>query len=240
MRTPLVTEDPVKPFDLSNVPIAERPALQAAGYHDTEEQTIWYNPFEYDMAVQIHVGSTPMEGPWDDPGRMARWRALSPQRRREMQTGVRTYVIPAKDARAIPSEYDFGIQQTQCQDQECPGAKALYCRNPQHQKLIVGGLYPRLINKGTRLHPLEKPPTLHYALDDERARAAEALERSKVTLANAAHQQGLALVAAADFEKAKADMAAVEERLAAQGKTEESAQHAQAIEDAKNGKSLKK
>src|SRR5208337_33192 len=101
-------------FNLQDVPPAERPALAAIDYQETEEHTVWYNPFDYDVAVQIHVGSTPMEGAWDDPGRVARWRALPPQRRREMQTGIRVYVIPAKSERSIPRDFDMGIQMYEC------------------------------------------------------------------------------------------------------------------------------
>jgi hypothetical protein len=228
----------VAPFDLDDVPVAERPALSTYDHVDSEEQTIWYNPLDYDVAVQVHVGSQPMQGNWDDPARLARWRALPPAKRREMQTGIRVFVIPAKQARAIPSEFDLGIQQTHCYEPDC--AKGMYCRDRSHtNRQIVGGSYPRLINRGTRLHKLETPPRLASALDDERARAKEALERSKIALQNSIQQQGLAIVAAADLDKATKDMADIEARLAAAGATEESTVHKEVIAATAAGKARK-
>ena len=180
-----------------------------------------------------------MDGAWDDPGRLARCRALSPQKRREMQTGIRVFGLPAKTERSIPSDFDAGIQTYQCQEAEC-AQRPLFCKNRDHRKLIVGGGYPRLINRGTKTHRIVLAPALHYALDDERARAKEALERSKQLLAESVERQGLALVAAADFEKAKHDVAAAEARLAAQSATTESEAHKQVIETAAAGGKPKK
>lgn len=223
----------LQPFDISSVPVAARPALLAVDHYDTEEQTVWFNPFDYDVAVQVHIGSKVMEGKWDDPMRLARWRSLPAPVRREMQTGIRVYVIPARSMRAIPSEFDMGIQMTLCLEPGCEGSKGLYCKNREHtNRQIVGGMYPRLVNKGTRLHPLEKPPTLHYALDDERARAREALEASQKALAESMHQQGMALVAAQKFEEAKKAVADAEARLHAQGATAEAESHKTAIASA--------
>lgn len=218
---------------LELVPVAERPALQASDSMETEEQTIWFNPFDYPVAVQVHVGSEPLIGnDFDEEARRRRWHSIPAPRRRELQTGIRTYVIPAKSQRALPSEFDMGIQRTECMEPECLGHK-LYCRNRAHtNRIIVGGSYPRLINKGTRRVPLEVPPKLHPALDEERARAAAALEQSKKKLAEARDAQDMALIAHADLVQAQQDISAAEKRLADQNATAGVIEHQKKIIEA--------
>ena len=227
----------VRPFDL--VPMAERPALQAADYMETEEQTIWFNPFDHAVAVQVHIGSTPMlsgsqgaVSEIEDIARARRWHSIPAAQRREMQTGIRTYVIPPKSMRAIPSDFDMAIQRTECMHPECLGRK-MYCKNREHtERMIVGGLYPRLINKGTQRMPLTEPPRLHPALDDEKARAAEALERAKRKLQEAQNAKDMALVAHADLVEAQKDIATAEARLAEQQATEGVISHQKKIIEA--------
>jgi hypothetical protein len=203
---------PSAPF----VPGAERPAYQAVDFIETNEDTIWHNPLDYDVAVQVHVGAEGKAA--DTPVERQRWASLPANVRREKQTGIRTYVIPSKTSRAIPSEFDMAIQHTQCAHPECAGAKGLYCKDATHSdyKKIVGGLYPRLVNKGTQRTPLAKPPALHWALDDQRAKAAEALEASKRKLAEAANARDAFLIAQADLATAQEEIAKAEKNLADQ------------------------
>jgi hypothetical protein len=57
----------------------------------------------------------------------------------------------------------MAVQDTRCLHEDCT-LKSRYCKNPEHPKQIVGGLGPRLINKGLQIQP-----TLAAALDDKRA-----------------------------------------------------------------------
>lgn len=195
------------------VPPAERPAYQPTDYIETSQDTIWYNPFEYDVAVQVHVGAEGKAGP--TPAEEVRWKSLPAPVRREKQTGVRTYVIKAKSERAIPSDFDMAIQHTQCSHYECLGSKGLYCKNPDHSehKTIVAGLYPRLVNKGTQRTPIREPAKLHWALDDQKAKAAQALEDSKRRLSEAQNARDAFLIAQADLSEAQAEIARAEARI---------------------------
>lgn len=205
------------------IPPADRPAYQDVDFIETVKETVWFNPFEYDVAVQLHVGSQAKASD-------AEWAALPPAIRRERQKGIRTYVIPAKATRVISSEFDQAIQQTKCNDPDCVGSKGLYCKDPEHNdRTIVGGQYPRLVNKGTQQRPLTKPPTLHWALDDQRARAEAALEESKRKLAEAQNARDAFLIAQADLENAKQEIARLDANMSAQGKTAEAAAHQDAI-----------
>jgi hypothetical protein len=202
----------------SLVPPAERPNY--ASPHDFEEtstETIWENPFDYDVAVQVHVGATPRPDPTERG--LAAWRALPEAKRREMMTGKRTYVIKANSRRAIPSDFDQAIQQTRCTHPECPGQKSILCRDGDHaeHRLIVGGLYPRLINRGTQQRPLSKPAELHWSLDDQRARSEEALANAKAKLMEAGLARDALLVAQAEMMKAQEIVAETEARMAAKG-----------------------
>ncbi len=214
--------------DASLVPPAERPNYSSPhDFEETSTETIWENPFDYDVAVKVHVGATPRPDSSDRGA--AAWRALPESRRREMQTGQRVYVIKARSTRSIPSEFDQAIQQTRCTHTECPGPKGILCRDSEHaeHRLIVGGLYPRLLNRGTQQRPLTKPPELHWSLDDQRARAAEALETAKLKLAEAQNAQNAALIAQAALADAQAKMAEAEARLQEKGVEAEGA-HANA------------
>ena len=202
----------------SLVPPAERPNY--ASPHDFEEtstETIWENPFDYDVAVQVHVGATPRPDPTDRG--LAAWRAMPEAKRREMMTGKRTYVIKARSRRAISSDFDQAIQQTRCTHPDCPGQKAILCRNPEHveHRLIVGGLYPRLINRGTQQRPISKPAELHWSLDDQKARSEEALANAKAKLAEAALARDALLIAQSDMLEAQKVVVETEARMAAKG-----------------------
>src|SRR5579875_1528767 len=139
------------------VPLAERPNYEP----EDPRETVWYNPQEQDQVLELYVGQpTPIFG--GDPSRRPR---LRPDERR----GVRTYVIRAGQRRAIPSEFDYAIQQTMCKETECAG-RPLYCQDRSHRKVIMGGLGPRLINEG-----MQHRPVLHPALDAEMAAYNEAM-----------------------------------------------------------------
>ena len=196
------------------VPPAERPGHHPVDFIETSSDTIWFNPFDYPVAVQVHVGAEGKRGPTqaeDD-----RWKSLPPPVRREKQTGIRTYVIAPKSERVIPSDFDMAIQHTQCSHYDCLGSKGLYCRNPDHAeyKQIVGGLYPRLINRGTQRTPISSPPKLHWALDDNRAKAEAALAAAKQKLAEAANSRDAFLIAQADLAEAHKQIAEAEARVA--------------------------
>lgn len=195
------------------VPSAERPAYQAVDLIETSSDTIWFNPFDYDVSVQVYVGSEGKRA--NTPAEEERWKALPAPLKREKQTGMRTYKIPAKSERVLPSDFDMAIQHTQCAHYDCLGAKGMYCKNPDHTeyKQIIGGLYPKLINRGTQQTPIKTPPRLHWALDDDRARAAAALEASKQKLAEAQNARDAFLIAQADLAQAKQDIAAAEQRI---------------------------
>ena len=122
------------------VPMADRPAYRPVDLVETSEDTIWYNPLDYDVAVQVHVGAEGKRA--DTPDERARWVKMTPAERREKQTGIRTYVIPSKHERVIPNDFDMAIQHTQCAHPECLGSRGLYCKNAEHAqyKQIVGGL----------------------------------------------------------------------------------------------------
>lgn len=222
VRTPHVQQSQSEQSFLSQerslVPPAERPAYSSPhDFEETSTETIWENPFDYDVAVQVHVGSTPRPDPTERG--LAAWRALPEAKRREMQTGQRVYVIRAKSRRSIPSEFDQSIQQTRCTHTDCPGPKSILCRDPEHaeHRMIVGGLYPRLLNRGTQQRPLSKPPELHWSLDDQKARAAEALEKAKLKLAEATQARDAMLIAQAELTDATQKMAEAETRLSEKG-----------------------
>lgn len=210
----------------SLVPQADRPNYSSP--HDFEEtaaETIWENPFDYDVAVQVHVGSTPRADPTEKG--LAAWRSLPEGRRREMRTGQRTYVIRAKSQRSIPSEFDQGIQQTRCTHSDCPGPKGIFCRDPEHveYRQIVGGLYPRLICRGTQQRPITKPMDLHPSLDDQKARAVEAAEKARRTLADAEQLRNAAFIAQAELLDAQKKIAEAEAQASQREEDAQGAKH---------------
>lgn len=217
------------------IPHADRPAYQARDFIETSEDTIWYNPMDYDVAVQVRVGAEGKAA--DTQAERDRWARLSAPERREKQTGIRTYVIPAKSTRVISSEFDMAIQHTQCKHPDCLGSKGLYCKDREHDqyKEIVGGLYPRLVNRGTQRTPMTHPPTLHWALDDQKAKAAEALEVSKRKVIEAQNAQNAFIIAQAELADAQAEIAKAEVRLAEQARTTEASAHKDAIASAGGG-----
>lgn len=174
------------------VPLADRP-FAPPPEQDSEQQTIWHNPTDRAVTLDIFVG-TPLPSPGIKPKGI------------EQRQGVRRYVIGPKETRALPAIYDIAIQHTQCQHTDCLQTPFICkSRDPDHVKVIVGGLGPQLHNKGTQTAPITSPPMLSPALDDVEARrkaaeqeqfrawqqermAAEARARAKADEEKATHE----------------------------------------------------
>lgn len=204
------------------VPPAVRPGHRTAEFIETSEDTIWYNPFDYDVAVKLYVGARGKAA--NTPAEEERWKALSGPQRQEARTGVRTYVIPAKSERAIPSEFDMGIQHYKCSHPDCLGSRGLYCKNSEHieYRKIVAGLYPKLVNRGTQRTPITQTIPLDDAIDDQVAKRQQALEAAKMRLAEANNARDAFLIAQADLQTAHRDIEAEKAQMVseAQGAVE--------------------
>jgi hypothetical protein len=147
------------------VPAAERP-YAPVDHQETVAETIWHNPTEKDVVLDLYVGIPNNLRGLVRSGKRLTW---------EQRTGKRRYIIKAKSRRAIPSEFDMAIQHMQCQDPsgEC-SQKPFECKNRAHRRTIIGGLAPHtLVMEG-----LQHRPTVSDALDDKYA-AAQA-HREKV------------------------------------------------------------
>lgn len=178
------------------VPLADRPFLQAE-MADSEKQTIWHNPTDRPVVLDLYV-----ETPKPTPGR--------PPKGFEAKTGQRRYVIGPKETKAIPAMFDRGIQQTQCHHVDCL-QMPFDCKSTEegHEKSIVGGLGPQLQNRGTQSMPLREGfIRLAEPLDDVEARRRQAEAEMKEKL----WQEHLAregqLEAKAKKEQAEADAVA--------------------------------
>jgi hypothetical protein len=177
------------------VPPADQPHEYREDYPEETRDTIWENPTEHDVVLDLHVGTTPYYGP----------PSARPKMRREQLTGCRMYVITRgivdgksvvgeidpttgkpRGRRTIPAEFDQAIQQTSCRHPDCVSRK-MYCRNGSHEKDIVGGLGPYLKNRGVQV-----APRLHPSLDALHAEkmAAEAKARQAI-IEKAAAQDAL-------------------------------------------------
>lgn len=133
------------------VPIAERP-YGPVDTEETVEETVWHNPTEHDVVLDLYVGIQPNLRRFVLSGKKLTW---------EQRTGKRRYIIRAKTSRAIPSEFDQGIQQMQCLDPE-HSQRPFDCRDRTHRKMIVGGLAPHSLVKGGMQHR----PLISQALVD--------------------------------------------------------------------------
>jgi hypothetical protein len=178
------------------VPIADRP-IAAPDYEDSESQTIWHNPTDKPVKLDLNV-DTPR------PGR--------PPRNWEERHGMVRYVVKAGDTRAIPSKFDMGIQHTQCHHIDCL-QRPFACKSNEegHEKSIVGGFGPQLINKGTQKAPIKAGfIQIAPALDDALARekAAELEEFRNWQLKRMAEERAAA--ARLEQERAQADRAAAQ------------------------------
>lgn len=138
------------------VPIAERP-YGPADVEETVEETIWVNPSDADVVLDLYVGIPQVIRKPSKTGKALTW---------EQRTGKRRYIIRAHSERSIPSEFDMAIQHHQCQEGECSQAP-FSCKNKKHRRMIVGGLAPhQLIMKG-----MQHRPAVSQSLDDTYAEA---------------------------------------------------------------------
>lgn len=150
------------------------------------QDTIWHNPTKRDVVLPIWVGTSHLIGKKFKPG---------PDGKVRRPTGIRRYVVPAGGERAIPAEFDRGIQEIR-------------------DGMIVGGLGPQLVRKG-----VQDPPRIHPALDEVAARQKAEHEAAREALiAKAAAQEALVLAQAkaveADAEAAARDASAQQTKTA--------------------------
>jgi hypothetical protein len=139
------------------VPPAERAFIPESDLSSAQE-TVWYNPTEKDAVLDLYIGVTPCRG---EAARRI-YRAMGPLQKKEFRTGIRRYVIKAGDRRAIHSDFDQGIQQTNCMEADCISRK-MYCRDATHHHMVVGGLGPQLINERVQFRPTVHPSLLEAA-----------------------------------------------------------------------------
>jgi hypothetical protein len=148
-RKPGIMTQPSEMFESALVPRGEELDEEAATLGAYSQETIWENPTDRDIILDLHVGSqVPPKG-------------VKPTRRQ--QTGIRQILIKAHSKASISNEFDIAIQHVQCHEHECAG-NPMHCRKQGHRKQIVGGLGIHLKNLGEQRRPL-----LHPSLDDKRA-----------------------------------------------------------------------
>jgi len=160
------------------IPLADRPSFGGFDANDSEQQTIWENPTQHQVVLELQVD-------YPKPGR--------PPRNWEEKTGKRRYVIGPGQTRALPSSLDKGIQFAQCHHEDCL-QHPFECKSTEegHEKTIVGGHGPQLLNRGTQAVPIRAGfYTLHESLDDteSRRKAAEAEEFNAWKRAKLASEQ---------------------------------------------------
>jgi hypothetical protein len=178
--------------NLHTVPLAERtePVLHEM---ETVTESVWFNPQKRDQILDMYIGINQRIG--------------RPPRNNEERTGIRRYIIRAGEKRALPVEFDIGIQQTQCYEPGC-NSRPNQCKDGNHQHAIIGGQAPKLVKLGVRQR------ILIPALDDLEAARKKAEEDSIIAL----HRQVAADQAAAAAGRA---VATADARLAiAQASTE--------------------
>lgn len=197
MRTPHVQETREDDDSPPLVPLAQpvyldklgKPGLAPPGHgQDSHRETKWHNPTNKAVTIDLFLG-TPQAGG-----------ALAPPRNWEEKTGMRRFVWQPGETKALPHEYDAGIQQTQCKETICL-QRPLDCRDKTHDHEIVGGYGPQLQNLG-----MQKRPTLAPALDDDEARKREAERQEFEAYKRAKHHEEVALRARADADAAQRDI----------------------------------
>jgi hypothetical protein len=124
--------------------------------------TVWENPTNLDVVLPLHVGSTET------------WMAKRKPTYIE-QFGVDRKVIPAHSIVTISSVFDRAIQDTHCNEPECIGDRR-GCRSTKHNKTIVGGYGPQLINRGMKVKP-----NVHSALNAHQAELDRVMSSLKET-----------------------------------------------------------
>jgi hypothetical protein len=169
--------------------------------------TLWENPTDRDVVMDLHVGTMPLYGSGPRP-------TLHPSgATREQRLGVKQFVVKAGKTREIPSEFDVGVQHRECMSPECT-SKKLYCANKSHPSNIVGGLGPQLINRGMKVRPRLHPAldTAHQELSEMQDRAKMALERETAAKNELDIAKGQLILAS---QKAEAQSKAMADREAA-------------------------
>jgi len=209
------------------VPLAERAYPPPQGEEDSQQQTIWRNPTERTVKLEIQI-ETPKPG-----------KRLNAQGQPRIMTydekhGTHTYYVKAGEEKALPSEYDRQIQTYQCHHIDCLHAP-FDCKNftdEGHEKTTVAGCGPQLERLGSqrvRIQPgfIQLSP----ALDDVAARlkaaeTAEFEEWQRQRMAEARHA-----ASASAREKAEKEIADREERKAWDAKRDaEAAAAAESVE----------
>jgi hypothetical protein len=180
------------------VPIAERP-FGPVDTEETVEETVWYNPTDHDVVLDLYVGIQPNLKRFVLSGRKLTW---------EQRTGKRRYIIKAKTHRAIPSEFDQGIQQMQCMEAE-HSQRPFDCRDRTHRKMIVGGLAPHSLVKGGMQHR----PVVSQALVDSYAKEQKLKDAIATGLIEKSKKDLELQDAQRELEQLRAEKARLEQQL---------------------------
>lgn len=199
------------------VPLAERP-FAPQDHTETAEETVWQNPNDQDVVLDLYVG-IPLHIPRPSKtGRALTW---------EQRTGKRRYIIRAKSERAIPSEFDRAIQHIQCMEAEC-SQRPFDCKDRGHRWTIVGGLAPHnVIHKGMQHRPVLSP-----ALDDIAMREQQEKENTiKALLSEQSSKRELER-SQAEVEQLRAQLVERDERVADVGRHDKEQAAAKAREEA--------
>jgi hypothetical protein len=186
---------PVAMFKNELVPAAERLGETTLSEARFNNQTIWENPEDHDVILELH-DEVPTHG--------------KPPRSDNERRGVVQRMIPKRSTRAIESKFDLAIQDVRCKHPDCT-LRQRDCKNQNHPKRIVGGLAPRLINRG-----LQTRPEMDTALDDKRAELVAREQRlTDKLLQKAQLDEDLdkARAELADFQKTMAELRAAKAEL---------------------------
>lgn len=120
-----------------------------AGDPPPQRLTVWENPTNQDVVTPLHVG-TVLRPNFGKDAKDKPW--LAPRNRSEKE-GIIYVRIPARSERTLSSDFDMGVQQLECVETSCAGRTRL-CNATDHRKIVVGGLGPQLIRKGSKRAPL--------------------------------------------------------------------------------------
>lgn len=152
----------------TEVPMDPEDGEQYLDHPDETRDTMWKNPTDHDVVMDLHIGTNPLYGNGPRP-------TLHPfGKTREQRLGVKQFVVKAGQTKAIPSEFDVGIQHRECRHPDCT-SKKLYCLDKSHPSNIVGGLGPQLINLGMKVRP-RLSPALDAMLSEKKEIEAKAIE----------------------------------------------------------------
>lgn len=205
------TQHPQNPHYDSNgrplVPPAERAFIPVQDLESAQE-TVWFNPTAKDAKLDLYIGVTPCRS----KHAREQFQRLPPLQKKEFRTGIRTYIIRAGERRSIHSDFDQGIQRTECLEPECT-SRRLYCRDVTHHQIVIGGLGPQLVNERV-LYRYAVHPSLIEAAAREQAEKDEVdkyLKQKKDT----EHKLALAEAKVAEASAELARARAIEERVAA-------------------------